>query len=670
MGVSLGFMRLNFKSKTEEDMVLYALREIYPVFVIANLKKNTFHVLNEKDLTKNAYKLSTFDSLILTGAEPIPDEAEKEKFLQLFNRESLIESFKRGEGSVSFRHRRICGDGEIHWFEAKVIFRDASISDIPAICLMRTIDSEIKESMALENKTIIFKALSENFIAGYFIENDGEVFSLQYSKEAYDILFDELSLNTYSDFIQKISDEYILSKQKEVFIKSLDIKAIKSVLNRKNEAVFDFTVKTGKKNRIIRFRFVACDNKIALGIYDKESELKEKNKEQEQFKAAMEKAEAANDAKSVFLFNMSHDIRTPMNAILGFSQMAGKYIDNPAKVRDCLNKITASGEHLLKLINDVLDMSSIESGKVNLNNIRGDLGECIHSIKDIIEAEANSRRIDFSDDIKIVNKNIIFDELRLSQILFNVLGNALKYTHPGGKVSLSVNEEFHKESNSSTYTFVVKDNGIGMDPKFLKRVFDPFSREKSSTISGISGTGLGMAITKRIVDLMAGDIKIDSKQGVGTQVTVTLEFNITTDEASAVDNTSEEEVILQGKKILVVEDNEFNREITNDILSSFGATVFEATDGCYAVDMISENPNAYDAILMDIQMPIMDGYEATEKILKIKAFDINKTPIIAISANAFEEYREKAKSVGMVGFISKPIVLGELLNTLTTSFHK
>ncbi|MCR5256445.1 MAG: response regulator [Acetatifactor sp.] len=413
------------------------------------------------------------------------------------------------------------------------------------------------------------------------------------------------------------------------------------------------------------FNAFFSEDDYPLTITDTDELAKRLKSGQEQLKAAKERAEAANDAKTVFLFNMSHDIRTPMNAILGFSDMALKHTDSPAKVREIVSKIKSSGEQLLKLINEILDMSSIEGGKITLDKKPGDLKKCLTDVAEIIKNEATERRITFEDcEFDIEDRPLLFDEPRVSQILLNVLGNAVKYTHPGGIISFKATQKESFFKSKSAYEFVIKDNGVGMSPDFVDRVFDPFSREKSSTISGIAGTGLGLSITKRLLDLMNGTIDIFTRPGIGTTVTINLEFDHPGErmevETKIVDNR-----ILTGKKVLVVEDNEFNREIAKDMLMEAGALVDEVSDGIYAVSKVVENGvDYYDAILMDIQMPIMDGYEATRSLFKLSEFDTKGSPVIAMTANAFSEDKEKAYGSGMSAFVSKPVKVEEFIRTL------
>ena len=531
-----------------------------------------------------------------------------------------------------------------------------------------------------------------------------------------------------------------------------------------------------------------------------EQQHEQLEKEHAALEEALDMANAANRSKTTFLNNMSHDIRTPMNAIIGYTGLAASHIDNKEQVQGYLTKIGQSSNHLLSLINDVLDMSRIESGKMTLNEKPESLSEILHALRDIVQADIHAKELEFfMDTTDVHDEEVICDKLRLNQILLNVISNSIKYTPAGGMVSVRLTEKAVKANGYGVYEFRIKDTGMGMNEEFLKTIYDPFTRVNSSTVSGIQGTGLGMAITKNIVDMYGGTIQVESEEYKGTEVIITLDFKLQTehkeperiveleglrglvadDDISACKSISrmlkdigirsdwcasgkeavirteeayqegdlfkvyiidwlmpdmngietarrirhivgdaapiiiltaydwtdiefeareagvtgfiskplfasdlrvalmkcigkEEKVEEQkvsydftGKKILLVEDNEMNREIATELLEEDGFVVDTAEDGTIAVQkMENAKPGDYDLILMDVQMPIMNGYEATRRIREMNDPAIANITILAMTANAFEEDRQSAIAAGMNDHLTKPVDVRKLKDTL------
>lgn len=383
-------------------------------------------------------------------------------------------------------------------------------------------------------------------------------------------------------------------------------------------------------------------------------------------------AESSNKAKTEFLFNMSHDIRTPMNAILGFTDIAINHVEDKEKVLESLKKIKSSSAHLLSLINDILEMSRIEAGKLEIVNAPLDIYEAINKVDIMSQSLAVSRSIEYKTVVgNIKNQYILADELHVNQVLVNLISNAVKYTPAGGKVRFKVEQIEDVNKGKIKVRFTVTDTGIGMSKEFLEHIFESFTREKRNNVAKQEGAGLGLAIVKKIVDLVGGTISLKTKQNVGSSFIVEAPFEVMSEEEinkfilnESSNNSIDEDLIFKGKKVLLVEDNELNREIATEILIDAGFVVESAEDGDLAVKIIKEKgAKYYDLILMDIQMPIMNGYEATMKIRELP--DGKDIPIIALSANAFEEDKKKSVESGMNDHIAKPIDINELFKVLT-----
>jgi CheY-like chemotaxis protein/two-component sensor histidine kinase len=396
---------------------------------------------------------------------------------------------------------------------------------------------------------------------------------------------------------------------------------------------------------------------------------------------ALRNAEQASRAKSSFLSSMSHDIRTPMNAIIGYTTLAEKHIDEPEKVKDYLGKISTSSNHLLSLINDVLEMSRIESGKMKIEPAPCNIRELMQDLETVMMGQIQEKGLGFymnMDNIRI--EEVMCDKLRLNQVLLNVLGNAVKFTPSGGKIIVDVSQKFKcPKEGCAGYLFRIRDNGIGMSEEFKEHLFEQFSRENNTTVSGIPGTGLGMSITKSIVDMMDGKITVRSKLRVGTEFLIDLNFpvepkNTPADETSAKKDdtenarngkTSSKHKLYTAKKLLLAEDNPLNREIATEILSEYGFEIEVAGNGSEAYEKVKNSGQGYYyAVLMDVQMPVMNGYEATWRIRALEDKTLAQIPIIAMTANAFDEDRKMALMAGMNDFVAKPIEVKKLLKAL------
>lgn len=379
-------------------------------------------------------------------------------------------------------------------------------------------------------------------------------------------------------------------------------------------------------------------------------------------KKALEQAKEGSAAKSAFLFNVSHDLRTPLNAIIGFSELMKSHWDDQEVSRNYLNKINESSQYLLSLINNILEMSKIESGKEELKEKPWDIYTSCDNLLQFFEPDIRRKNQTLNYSVNIQHNMILTDSLKIREIYVNLMSNAIKYTDAGGTISFSL-EEIEREEGVSDYKGIIQDTGIGISKDYLPHIFESFSRQRTSSESGVIGTGLGMPIVKKLVDLMHGTISIESEEGKGTTVVVNLPHRYIIEEQE-VKKVNDKEIDLIGKHILLVEDNDLNAEIAQTLLEDKGIKVTWAKDGLEAVMMVKENAmDCFDCILMDIQMPKMNGFEAC-KVIRSLPDDRNKLPIIALTANAFEEDRKDCLDAGMSEHVSKPIEIQSLLQTI------
>ena len=606
-------------------------------------------------------------------------------------------------------------------------------------------------------------------------------------------------------------DQFVYEEDKKMLRQVMSAKRLKEGLSEKSQYYVNYRAVLNGEMKYFQIKIVRAgewkgSHGIVLGVHSVDEEIRHEMEQKNLLEDALLQANRASKAKSVFLSNMSHDIRTPMNAIVGFTALAITHIEQRERVAEYLNKIMTSGNHLLSLINDVLDMSRIESGKMHLEEKACRLPDILHDLRNIIQADIRAKQLElYMDAVDVYNEDIYCDKLRLNQVLLNLLSNAVKYTTAGGIISVRVTEKAGAPDGRASYEFCIRDTGIGMSEEFVSHIFEPFEREKNSTISGIQGTGLGMAITKNIVDMMDGSIQVKSELGTGTEVKVSFTFRlhkeavkesqeipelkncralVVDDDFNTCDSVSymlgqigmRAEWTLSGKeavlrtrqavmrndtygvyvidwllpdmngvevarrirkevgedvpvivltaydwsdiedeareagvtafcskplfmselrsclksivsieereekenreektitaeehkgRILLAEDNELNQEIAVAILEDAGFTVEIADNGQIAVDMLEKSePGYYLLVLMDVQMPVMNGYDATKLIRKIERKDLADIPILAMTANAFEEDKQEAARAGMNGHIAKPIDIKNLLKTL------
>ena len=593
------------------------------------------------------------------------------------DRKHLIELWESGDSEKTFDYEAKTISGRSTWLRRSIsMTRDqqgdliayTSVKDISALVEQSKREEAYIQALATEYTSIAVirfmpdKADDKVILHSRAGETDGEVDEATTQETGY-----SKKLGMFSRYVHpEDRDAFIANTRREKILESF-------AENRTHVVDFRYLKPDGDA-LFYQMRFVPLrdDSDAPIGMIsclrNIDGEIRKEfgiRKELEEAKIA---AEAANEAKSAFLFNMSHDIRTPMNAILGFTDIAEKHIDEKERVLEALGKVKMSGEHLLSLINDVLDMSRVESGAVTIEEEPICMDMAKDNIFSIMNGSAEAKSILFTSEIdpSVTHHWFYADRLRMMRVLTNIISNSVKYTNPGGRITLLAEELPCEREGCAHYRYTVSDTGIGMSKEYLAHVFEPFTRAESATKSGVIGTGLGMAITKSLTELMGGTIAIESELGVGTTVTLNFESRIAEPVSEASLIPENVELNLDGKRILLVEDNELNREIATEILEEEGIVIDTAEDGDIAVEKLrGAVEGEYDLILMDIQMPRMNGYEATRAIRALPNAYAANIPIIAMTANAFDEDKKNALAAGMNGHVAKPIDVPKLLDTLS-----
>ena len=480
----------------------------------------------------------------------------------------------------------------------------------------------------------------------------------------------------YDESIKEYADVVVAPEDRKRFLEVTEFNALMEYFkNNDNECIieYDVIVNGGRRRYQGKFTLSLQDPegaKIYVGVRDITLIEEERTEYNRKLMSALAQAEEANKGKSYFLFNMSHDIRTPLNAIIGYSELAKNHLDEKEVLDDYIYKIQTCGRQLLGLIGDVLDMAKIESGNLEISEKPCLCQDLMSDIMISVNESAKKKGLEFEASGNACHSTILCDKVKVQKILLNILSNAVKYTPKGGKISLSVQEKIREDEGLSDFTFVVKDNGIGISKEFLPYIFNSFSRERNATISGVSGTGLGMTITKRLVDAMGGKIEVESQQNMGTTVTVSITFS----RLVGLEEKREEiipDAFLKDIRVLLVEDNEINGEIASEMLRELKVNVDLVTNGKECIDaLLEKDAGYYDLVLMDIQMPVMDGYEATRIIRRFSDKDKRLIPVIAMTANAFEEDKQKAFQSGMNGHLAKPVEMRHLIQALKSAIGK
>ena len=610
-------------------------------------------------------------------------EELKSAYFAFFDIDHLQECFARGEDHIFHRYWTKDSLGNPMLAEQHVVmYRDLATGDLLAITYVldhTKLDAlhamEAEQKILLEEDMKKIEGLASQYSALYYIDYDAKAY-VRYDvngKASKGIkLNDNKNSESFFDFFRRSVLEYTHPDYRDELLLYADEDYVKALLQNKKRHSFRF-LHMGRNGEyqwleLVLIKFSKADEqplKIAFAFLNVDEEEREKEAQQKALMDALAAAEHANRAKTAFLNNMSHDIRTPMNAIIGYTALAAAHLDNAETIKDYLNKISVSSSHLLSLINDVLDMSRIESGRVKIEEKEVHLPDILHDLRTIIQSNIASKQQDlFIDTQDIVNEDVITDKLRLNQVLLNIVGNAIKFTPVGGTISIRISEKPCTLSGYTTYEFRIKDNGIGMSEEFQKHIFESFTREQTTTVSGIQGTGLGMAITKNILDMMGGTIRVKSEEGKGSEFIVSLDCKLS-------DNIIKYEPVpeLQGARALVADDDTNTCMSVSKMLRQIGMRADWTASGKEAIVRAKEaydEGDAFKAYIIDWLMPDMNGIETVRRIRKVVG---DTSPIIILTAYDWSDIEAEAREAGVTAFVAKPLFMSELREVLTRPIH-
>ena len=530
-----------------------------------------------------------------------------------------------------------------------------------------------------EQERHFYDALCIDYTAAYLCDLMADTMTVIKKKSFSHCAAEELqsgSIQCYSQWIRHSYNTFVVKESAPGFMEMFDNRNLMAYLDDHESFVYRHRTLPNRAGmeyfeaRAVRLYSDDDSYKIILGYRPIDDIVEEERESRQKLEQALKRAEEASHAKSAFLFNMSHDIRTPMNAIIGYTDLLEIYGDDVEKREDYLGKIKSSSEYLLSLLNDVLEMARIESGTAILKTEAANLSELFYSVNTVLESDIQMKGIHCSIDANVQHKYAFCDKTKLQEIYLNIMSNAIKYTPDDHAIHVTINET-NFDDKKARYVFVCEDTGIGMASEYLPHIFDEFSREHTATENKVSGTGLGLSIVKSFVELMNGRIHVESEPGKGTKFTVEIPLELASEEDICKKELPEQTFMTDkniGKRILLAEDNELNAEIAMELLKEEGFLIDWVKDGQECFDKLEESDEGYyDLILMDIQMPILNGYDTTEKIRQMENPKKAATPIIAMTANALEEDIEMTQKAGMNGFIAKPLDAEKMFTILKQS---
>ncbi len=652
--------------------LLRGTSETYTLIISANLSRNAYHMINyDRYFNRTAAYEGNFDELIRIGASTVPDK-HKESFAAAFSRESLLKAYHEGKKDVYLEHQQYDEQGGLHWVSTHVMFTENPYNnDVLEITMSQNIDERVhketeeeKQRRALEMEAL---QLLRGIMDTYDLMISANLSANTYHMTTYDRTFnktDEKS-GVFDELIQ-IGIDRIPDSDKEKFREAF---SRENLLRAHAEGKRDVYLEHRQYNdrgelHWLSTHVIFTDNPYNDDVLEitLSQNIDERITKEAESKALLQNAlalaESANKAKSDFLSRMSHDIRTPMNAVIGYATIASAHIDQKERVKDSLKKILSSGEHLQGLINDVLDMSRIEAGKESLNIIRTSISEMVRTVLPMIQTQIESKQIElFVDTIDVTVDHVYADAQKIRQILLNILGNAAKFTSNGGKISVKIKQSPSRKPGHAVHTFLIKDNGIGMSAEFQEHLFEAFAQERTSTNSKLLGTGLGMAIAKNHVDMMGGTISVESETGKGSEFAVKLEFRLQEDIKP--DARLEQ---LNGYRVLVVDDDLQSCESVVRLLKDMGMRTDFTTTGkeaLFRTQMAYAEGDSYFAYIIDWIMPDMNGIEIVRRIRKQIGDEV---PIIILTAYYWGDIEQEAREAGVTAFCTKPLFASDLTN--------
>lgn len=625
--------------------------------------------------------------------------------------DAVEESIKRQIAQSKYdldyvEYRIIRKDGEIRWIEDYGHFvhsetigdifyvfisdatekRQRQLTEQSAMIKNAAAESELKlrtliESYDKERKLIyqehlrrleVIEGLSVNYESILYVDLDTDtILPYRLSARTERLFMDPNQTRGFSWYTTDYVKTWVHPEDRRLVAEVTTPDYIRMKLSESKTYYMNYRIISNGETQYLQLRIVNVGSstrisQIVIGYRRVDDEIQHEMKQQQALEEALKQAKTANNTKDIFLSNMSHDMRTPLNAIFGYTALAKKNLDNAAMVDTYLDKINIAGRQLLDMIEQILEISWMESKDIQLKEEPCSLADIMNEVKMTLQSQAEDKRISLYVDLsKLRQSDVYSDHEKLLQILLNLAGNAVKYTENDGRIDLIAVQKEQLTSDHAIYQFTVKDTGIGIGEEFIKHIFEPFQRERNTTFSGIYGTGLGLTIVKNIVESMNGSITADSTPGIGSAFTVTLTLRQQKSPSAPENDTDQMRSLLFGRKILLVDDNEINLEIETELLQELGFEIETATDGHQAINKLkASRPGEYAFILMDIQMPVMDGRRAAEAIRRLEDPALARIPIIALSANAFESDKRLSTESGMNAHLTKPIDVPILLETI------